>query len=82
MQLGILAARDQVAQEKIIAAANTLAQRFGLDMTVNPRRINGRDPRIGAMEQREEVAALLEALVGKTTPPEPATSAALRKRGA
>ena len=81
MQLGILAARDQVAQEKIIAAANTLAQWFGLDMTVKPRRINGRDPRVGAMEQREEVAALLEALAGKAIPPEPSAVVALRKRG-
>jgi len=64
MKTSIRAARDDAAQKRIVAAAEELAGRFGLDV---PERVYSQ-PRGSvaemAMHQREALADLLEELVG------------------
>lgn len=69
MQKAALAARDQVAQERIVKAAQALAEKFGLsEHLMSGLRIQERDRLVKAMKEREAVADLLEALAqaGKT----------------
>ncbi len=63
MQLLILAARDGRAQQRIVAAAEKLADKLGIEATVTVRPGRAKDPRTAAMQQREEVAELLEAVL-------------------
>jgi len=64
MQLAALAARDHAAQLRLVAAAEKLGERFGVETGVRVRRMRSRDPRVQAMHQREALATFLEALVG------------------
>jgi DNA uptake protein ComE-like DNA-binding protein len=64
MQLSILATRDAKAQQRIVIAAEKLAKKFGIEANVTVRPGRAKDPRVAAMQQREEVADLLEALLG------------------
>lgn len=69
MNVGILAARTQVAQEKMLAAAEALADRFGLTdrhQALIDARSKDRD--VAMLLQREAVAELLDALVKATDP--------------
>ncbi len=66
MDKGIRAARDQVAMERIVAATAILADRLKLDVVGIP--IAGRNREVLAMQQREAVADLLEAVVNATKP--------------
>jgi len=70
MQLAALAARDHAAQRRLVAAAEELGKRFGIDAGVRIRRLRSRDPRIQAMQQREALASFLEAMV-ETSQAEP-----------
>ena len=63
MDIGIRAGRDQLAQERIVKAAATLADRYGMPALVLPR---ARDTAVEAMLQREVIAGLLEALLDVT----------------
>lgn len=69
MRIATRAARDHKAQARIVTAAERLAERFGLDMTmVNDLRVQRGDPATRAMLQREAVAVLLESVVNLTEP--------------
>lgn len=61
MDKGVLGARNQRAQARIIAAASILAERFGLGE--QSLVVQQRDPAVKALLERERVADLLEALV-------------------
>jgi DNA uptake protein ComE-like DNA-binding protein len=62
VKLAALAAREEVAVKRIVAAMQKLGEQFGLD--VSPlEAVQARDPRIRAMKQKEVVADLLEQLV-------------------
>jgi hypothetical protein len=63
MEISILAARDAIAQARIIAAAEALAKRYDLAQNVVAVPGNVRDPKVRAMQQREQLADLLEAVV-------------------
>jgi hypothetical protein len=67
----IRAAREQVAQERLLAAAETLAGRFDLQAqheALAAARIGIRDPLVAGLFQREAIADLLEALLAVTEP--------------
>jgi len=66
MHIGARAARDQVAQERAIAALAVLAERHGIDAP--DLTVQARDPLVRAMMQRERIADALEALVAATEP--------------
>lgn len=69
MRIATRAARDHKAQARIVMAAETLAERFGLDMSlVEGLRVQRGDPATRAMLQREAVADLLESVVNLTEP--------------
>ncbi len=74
MNLAIRAARDEVAQQRLLTAATELAGRFenaGLPVLVaRLQSAQARDPDIRAMQQRENLADILEALVAATAPKE------------
>lgn len=54
---------------KMVAAAEKLAERFGLEGDIMARvRTQRGDPQVRQMQQREAVAELLEALLEKTKP--------------
>ena len=64
MDIGSLAAREQIARERIERAADVLAQRFGLaDLAAAVKGANNRDVRVAAMMRMEKIADLLEGLV-------------------
>lgn len=65
MDIGIKAAREQVARERLAAAAKTLAARFGLPEPTWP---TGNQPELVALWRMEAVADLLDGLVGATEP--------------
>jgi hypothetical protein len=67
----IRAAREQVAQERLLAAAETLAGRFDLQAqheALAAARIGIRDPLVAGLFQRESIADLLDALLAATEP--------------
>jgi hypothetical protein len=67
----IRAAREQVAQERLLAAAETLAGRFGLQAqheALAAARTGIRDPLVAGLFQREAIADLLDALLTATEP--------------
>lgn len=67
----IRAAREQVAQERLLAAAETLAGRFNLQAqheALAAARTGIRDPLVAGLFQREAIADLLEALLNVTEP--------------
>lgn len=67
----IRAAREQVAQERLLAAAEQLAGRFGLHAqheALTAARQGVRDPLVAGLFQREAIADLLEALLAATEP--------------
>lgn len=67
----IRAAREQVAQERLLAAAETLAGRFGLQAqhaALAAVRTGVRDPLVAGLFQREAIADLLDALIAATEP--------------
>lgn len=73
MDIGIKAAREQVARERLAAAAKTLAARFGLPEPTWP---TGNQPELVALWRMEAVADLLDSLAGAT---EPKTAKSKRK---
>jgi len=89
MKLSALAARDDAATKRIVAATEALVAHFGLDEAVlaNVRTQRGTPP-VRAMMQREAVAELLDAMVEKVTDEpesgegEPETKSTRRKRAA
>lgn len=76
MEIGIMAARDATAQARIIAAAEALAARLGIENGVVAVPSNVRDPRVRAMQQREQLAELLEAVVAAMPAPRKAAKEA------
>jgi hypothetical protein len=67
----IRAAREQVAQERLLAAAETIAGRFDLQAqheALAAARRGIRDPLVAGLFQREAIADLLEALLAATEP--------------
>lgn len=66
MRLAILAARDERAQMRMMAAAQVLAQRFGLDAQAADLTVPKRDAQAAAVLQREKMAELLEQVVAVT----------------
>lgn len=70
MDVGIRAAKDQRAQERIIAGALLIAERFGIDPALAEavRKAQGRDVAVVAMKQREAIADLIDAIVVLTEP--------------
>jgi hypothetical protein len=67
----IRAAREQVAQERLLAAAEILAGRFDLQAqheALAAARRGIRDPLVAGLFQREAIADLLEALLAATEP--------------
>lgn len=69
MRTSILAARDETAQKRITAAAGTLADRFDLaECVTRLAAAQSRDAAVEAMQQREVIADLLEALITATEP--------------
>ena len=65
MKLSAMAARDSAAQKRLLAAAQALARRMGLDAAlVAGLSVRGRDRQVAAVLQREAVADLLEAIEG------------------
>jgi hypothetical protein len=67
MRVTIRAARDQGAQIRILAAASTLAERFGLSQELLQNiQVQRGDPAVRAMLEREAIADLLETLVDVT----------------
>jgi len=69
MRLSNLAARDAAAQKRIVAAAEVVAHRLGIDVDVEARIGRRGDQRVRAMKQREELADLLEAAAERLQPP-------------
>jgi hypothetical protein len=64
MNQAILAARLQQAHARTLAAAEVLADRYGLHEAHEALRAAGhKDPQVRALRQREAIADLLEALV-------------------
>lgn len=68
MKLTQLAGRDMTATNRMVAAAEILAERFGLDAEMDRVRTQKGDPAVRQMLQREAVADLLEQLVKQTEP--------------
>lgn len=65
-----IAARDQKAQEQIVAAAEKLAARLDLPGSlVTALHVQGRDKLVKAMQQREAISKLLDAVVEKLPKP-------------
>jgi hypothetical protein len=67
----IRAAREQVAQERLLAAAETIAGRFDLQAqheALAAARRGIRDPLVAGLFQREAIADLLNALLAATEP--------------
>lgn len=63
MRRSRLAAMDEVAHNRIVAAVEVLAQQAGLDVEAEELLlISARDPKIEALRQREALADILEAL--------------------
>jgi hypothetical protein len=70
MDAGILGARNQRAQERILAAAKDLAEKTGIEPAlVDGLTVQEKDRDVRAMKQREAVADLLERLVEISTRP-------------
>jgi hypothetical protein len=69
----ILAQRSATAQQRMLVAAETLAREFGLsdDLLVGLRVQTG-DPEVRRMQEREAMAAVLDAVVNYIVPPKPA----------
>lgn len=66
MSPGARAAREQVAQERLLAAAETIGGRFGLQAqheALAAARTGIRDQLVAGLFQREAIADLLEALL-------------------
>ena len=76
MEIGIMAARDAMAQARIIAAAEALAARLSIENGVVAVPGNVRDPRVRAMQQREQLADLLDAIVAAMPTPRKAAKEA------
>jgi len=73
MNLGLRAARTQLAQERLFTAVDAVAKRFGLTdeaEAVKAARAGIKDPGVAALYQLEQTAALLEALASRTEPTE------------
>jgi len=71
MHQGVLAARDEIARQRIAAALNALAERFGI--VVDAAAINavqGHDKLLRGMKQKEAVAACLEQIRAGLPAPE------------
>jgi hypothetical protein len=67
MHPSALGKRNLEAQNRILAAAETLAAAFEIDPAlVSGMRVQEKDPAVRAMKEREAVADLLEALVEGT----------------
>lgn len=67
MRTTIRAARDHSAQSRILAAATTLAERFGLSSELLQNiQVQRGDPAVRAMLEREAIADLLDTLVDVT----------------
>jgi len=63
MKLSAMAARDAIAQKRLLAAAEALAGRMGLAAElVAALAVRARDRRVAAVLQREAVADLLEGI--------------------
>lgn len=77
MKAGILFQRDGIAQQRILAAAAGLAERLGMPPRLMENlQVQRGDPATRAMQEREAVADLLEAVVerveaiqGESLPP-------------
>lgn len=75
MKTSILAKRDHAAQKRIVAAMEELAERLGIEIPEQMQRQIG-SPAERAMQQREGVADLLEAIMASVEQLEQATEAA------
>jgi hypothetical protein len=75
MHPGRRAAFQELAHARIVQAAETLAERFGLEQAEIPTTVNQRHPEVAALEQQQAVADLLEQLVEKTAPAQAAAEA-------
>jgi hypothetical protein len=72
MDRGTFGKRNQIAQERMVAAIGVLAERFAIPGHAERlQMLQVRDPEVKSMMQREIVADLLEALIMATTPPQP-----------
>lgn len=72
MNLGTLAARNQVALERMLAAAEVLADRFGLaEQLASLRDARNKNQDVAALFQREAIAELMEAMAKGTDPGQP-----------
>lgn len=81
MDIAIQAARNQVAQSRMFAAAEVLAERFGLHAQVEAlRAVRSNEPDIFALAQREALADLFEALVSASVSTSTSTPAKTRAR--
>ena len=79
MHQGVLAARDQIARERITAAITALAARYGLPVDVAAiTAAQGHDKFERSMKQKEAVAVCLEQLLAGL--PEPETEKPRRNR--
>lgn len=68
MRLATRAARDDVAQKRIVTAIEVLTERFDLDAELMQGRMRRSDAATRAMLQREQIADLLEAVIEATEP--------------
>ena len=67
MDIGSLAAREQIARERIERATDVLADRYDLaDLAAAIKGARNRDVRVEAMMRAEKIADLLEVVVTKT----------------
>ena len=80
----ILASRSDAAQARILAAAQQLAARAGLEGAAEKiAAAKDRDPQVSRMQEREAIADLLEALCAPREQPngeDAAKAAAMRER--
>lgn len=68
----VMAARDQMARERVMRAAGALAERCGAGdqlAALRSLRVPGNDQRVRAVVEREALAALLESIAEAATTP-------------
>jgi hypothetical protein len=62
MKLSAMAARDDAAQKRMVTAAETIAERFGVQLPAGVAGHHKGTPAEVAMKQRESIAEFLEGL--------------------
>jgi hypothetical protein len=68
MHISTLAAKDEIAQGRIVAAVRGIAAATGLDVTVEQAETR-KQPAVAAMQQREQIADALEAILAHLMQP-------------